>query len=124
LALTLGASRGFSPGQHYVQSQMLDKQEVSGSIPLRPTKMMARYRVSEGHRQSHSGRVQVEVPTVPRPTFAVGEEVRVLATYEPVCAAVSVKVVGVKVGVVEMVDPLVAWSLSAPLRSVFPSGVA
>jgi hypothetical protein len=78
LALTLEASRGFSPSQHYVQRQMLDKQEVSGSIPLRPTKMMARYRVPEGHRQSHSERVQVEVPTVPRPTFAVGYEGRVL----------------------------------------------
>jgi hypothetical protein len=36
------------------------------------------YRVSEGHRLSHSERVKVEAPTVPRPTFAVGYEGRML----------------------------------------------
>jgi hypothetical protein len=39
---------------------------------------MPTYRVSEGHRLSHSERVKVEVPTVPRPTFAVGYEGRML----------------------------------------------
>jgi hypothetical protein len=39
---------------------------------------MPRYRVLEGHRLSHSERVKVKVPTVPRPTFAVGYEGRML----------------------------------------------
>jgi hypothetical protein len=60
-------SFGVFPQVDEMPSTLLDKQEVAGSIPLRPTKMMARYRVSEGHRLSPSERVQVEVPPCPAP---------------------------------------------------------
>jgi hypothetical protein len=39
---------------------------------------MARYRVAEGRQLSHSDRVEVVVPTIPKPTKVVGYEGRML----------------------------------------------